>query len=167
MKCKRLSGIAFESFTKEINIADADGKTIVEGSVLKRIDDGTTGVVKMIIREGDRASRFTCVGDLIIQTSPGVEIVTNYYDQWRHVPRVEQTYRQRYESWRHSTADNPFESEDNTKEENNAVFGLMSLFPTDPVDWEYGPWPDSFESALKFMAEHLESLVENQKGGEK
>ena len=39
-----------------------------------------------------------------------------------------------------------------------------ALLPEDAVCWEEGPWPDSIESALNFLVEHLSSNT-NQTGG--
>ena len=153
------------TFTKEVKIADADGKPIREGSVLREINDGTIGVVTKIVRVGDRVPIMSLCGDLHIKTGPGSLRVTNRYNQWCHVPRKDQTYFQRLEAWIIRPYERTFcPSESISDEEAIAVDGIMNMLPADPVDWENGPWPDRLEDALKFLVDHLEDLS-SKKGG--
>lgn len=144
------------TFTKEVPVADADGTPIREGSVIREITDGQQGVVIQIIRKGFKgwAPPMVQLGDMVVKTSPGCSRVTNRYNQWRHVPREEQTYEQRYTAWLHTRYDHD-DDRQISKDEGLAIDGIMALLPIDIVDWEHGPWPDRLEDALKFLVEHL------------
>ncbi len=142
------------TFTKVVEIADADGVAIREGSVLREINDGARGVVRRIIRPGDSGTLFDCVGDVQIRVSPGHTRVTNNYNQWRHIPHSEQTYQERLESWlQQPFVLDPYKHA--AEDEQRATEGIMALLPEDAVDWEYGPCPDRLEDALQFLATHL------------
>lgn len=156
-------------FLVKREIADVDGEAIRLGSVLECIDPGddSRGVVVRIVgmAKGEEESFFACgpeaKGDLKIQTGASTRRVTNRYDHWRHVPRENQTYEERLASW----IVRPFvdiwedpEKSDQEKSERIAIDGIMELLPADPVDWEWGPWPDHIEDALGFLARHLAEL---------
>lgn len=147
------------AFTKQVPLADADGKPIKEGSVLRHVDGGgSQGVVTFVNRIGDRpGAAMSSLGDIGIQTGPGSTRVTNCYRKWRHVPQDEQTYAQRHLSWLCRTYDHDDEREA-SKEEGRAIDGIMALLPADTVNWESGPWPDRLEDALHFLVEHLNTL---------
>lgn len=148
------------TFTREVPCADADGVAICEGSVLREIEDGAEGVVTQIARKGDKSYLFppmVMVGDLVITTSRGCQRITNRYSSWRHIPQVEQTYKQRLLSW----FSRKYEHDDSrpiSKEEGLAIDGIMALLPENTVNWEMGPWPDRFEDALEFLVDHLTKL---------
>lgn len=147
------------TFTKVVPIADADGKPIRVGSVLREINDGERGVVVRIVRVGDMGSIFDAVGDLNIHIERGTTRVTNRYNQWRHIPKDEQTYRERYLSWMKTPFNKDLAalaySENLALETQVAIDGIMALLPSDTVNWEEGPWPDTLEQALSFLTEHL------------
>lgn len=148
--------------TKVIPIADADGVAIRIGSVLREINDGCRGIVVKSMKVGDRGTVFDQAGDLHIWQGPGSIRVTNRYNQWRHIPNNEQTYKERYVSWLR-TPHNEYLSmlaygETLSKDTRVAIAGIMALLPSDAVDWESGPWPDTIEQALAFMQEHLTKI---------
>lgn len=149
--------------TVEVELVDADGKPIHEGSVLRHIEDGEQGVVTSIVRPGTYAPVFAQIGDIGIETSRGTTRCTNQYKKWRHVPRDQQTYEQRFQAWLHDP--DAFEynglkyDEHRTDDERKAISGIMALLPEDVVYWENGPWPDSIEQALRFLTEHLEKIA--------
>ena len=148
------------TMTVTVKLADADGEPIRVGSVLRSLDDGQVGVVTRIIREGDSGPFCSAVGDLVLHVSSGNTRVTNKYSSYRHVPRDEQTYIQRLTAWRqvpyeHDELLNPHMS----KYEGLAIDGIMALFPRDPVNWDFGPFPNTLDDALEFMARHLAELA--------
>lgn len=145
------------TFTKVVPLADADGRAIREGSVLREINDGEQGVVTWIGRAGGPSGpAMASVGDIAVQKSSRVTRVTNRYSQWRHVSHIEQSYAERYLSWMHRPHDHD-EDGDISKDEAMAIDGIMALLPDDIVDWDYGPHPDRLEDALRFLADHLQS----------
>jgi hypothetical protein len=146
-------------YTTEIECADIDGIAIHEGSVLTSTEptDKCRGVVTAIRREGDHCRMAELVGDLIIETFPGVTRVTNKYKKWRHVPRDDQTYQERLLSWKYLPYDHE-EDREASEDEGLAIDGIMALLPADIVDWENGPWPDRLDDALGFLVEHLAEL---------
>ena len=145
-------------FTVEVEVADADGEPIREGSVLRSTEDGTVGVVVQIVRPGSYVNvPFAAVGDVHICTSYGSTRVTNQYAKWRHVPHNDQTYEQRHLSWRHR----PYDHDNDrgiSEPEGLAIDGIMALLPDDIVNWENGPWPDRLNDALTFLVDHLNGL---------
>lgn len=149
--------------TQKLNLTASDGKAITEGSVLINLEDGTRGVVTEIGRPGHRSSiPILSLGDIIIQTSPGCYRGTNMYDKWRHIPHNEQTYLERYNSWRMR----PYRHDEYdgvSREEGCAINGIMALLRDDVVEWELGPWPDHIEDALKFLQEHLSDLAKQKR----
>lgn len=152
-------------------IVDAQGKRIAEGSVLRSIEDGCQGVVVKIMKAGDWGGPFDQVGDLRIKTSPGCTRVTNRYELWKHVPRAEQSYTERYLSWFHDRDAFSYNGlkydEQKSDDERKAISGIMALLPEDVVHWETGPWPDTIESALNFLVEHLSEKANRSGGDEK
>ena len=84
--------------------------------------------------------------------------VTNRYDQWRHVPEDEQTYEERYLSWLARPYDHSLHEEVSEKE-GYAIDGIMALLPSDAVDWDYGPFPDSIENALGILVRYLKRVA--------
>ena len=145
------------TFQKVVKIADADGRAIREGSVIREINDGVQGVVTWIGREGDRDGPvMACVGDLAVHLPNRSVRVTNRYSQWRHVPHDEQSYEERFLSWMQRVYEHD-DDRDISKDEGMAIDGIMALLPDDTVDWEYGPLPDRLEDALRFLVDHLES----------
>lgn len=155
------------TFTKTVPIADADGRPIREGSILRHIKEPAVGVVDQIVRPGDRVPSIlpTYVGDLHIRLGPGVHRVTNRYSDWRHVPHDDQTYAQRYLSWL-LTKESPDAFDDEysrmTKDEARVVAGIMALLPEDAVDWDYGPFPDTAQDALEILSRHLSKLAKQE-----
>ena len=150
------------TFTQIVKCEDADGRAIRVGSVLKEISDGTTGVVHRISKIGDTAcSPLDQVGDVHIGTSSGSTRVTNRYNQWRHVPHDEQTFEQRFQSWRLTPYDHD-EYTEISKDVGLAGDGIMSLLPSDIVDWYQGPFPDDIGTALEFLTKYLTQLKEKQ-----
>ena len=149
------------TFIKVVPIADADGKAIRVGSVLRH-EDGERGVVVRIVRLGDSGTVFDAVGDLNVWTGPGSYRCSNNYSKWRHIPKEEQTYEERYVSWKKTPFNEDLSilmhGESISKDERIAVDGIMALLPSDIVDWEYGPWPDDLEQALHFLQQHLSKL---------
>ena len=147
-----------EKFTRtEVALVDADGVSILEGSVLRHIQDGAQGVVTRIVRAGDTVAPFmACVGDIGIRTAPGCTRMTNCYTAWRHVPHAQQTYHERFLSWTQKKYDHDHDR-DVSEDEGMAIDGIMRLLPEDTVDWERGPWADTLEDALNFLAQHLGS----------
>lgn len=143
------------TYTVEVPLADADGKPISEGSVLREIKDGEQGVVTRVIRKGDTHGPMASqVGDMLISMGHGTTRVTNRYNQWRHVPHSEQTYSQRLLSWKMHKYDHDADRSISA-DEGRAIDGIMRLLPEDTVNWDYGPWPDTIEDALGFLSDHL------------
>jgi hypothetical protein len=137
----------------------ADGKIISKGSVLHHVSENCRGVVVRIVRTGDRGTVFDAVGDLNIRISAGSMRVTNRYNDWRIIPRAEQTYEERYYSWVHmGEFDAELYSESLSKDEAYAIDGIMALFPTDPVDHTYGTPVHYVSDAIRYLAEHLDAL---------
>lgn len=147
-------------FTVEVQIADADGVAIREGSVLRNIHDGDRGVVVRILRVGDRGTAFDAVGDLNIHIRPGASRVTNKYAEWRHIPHNEQTYAERFVSWGRTPFYYDSEYSAVSKDEAMACSGIMALLPDDIVN-DYSPSGDRLDDALNYLVEHLTTL----KGG--
>lgn len=157
-----VDGAETVTFATVVRIADADGKPIREGSVLRSIDDGTQGVVVKITRAGDLGSPFDQVGNLKIRTGNGLYRCTNRYAHWRHVPRSEQTYEERHLAWFHDRDAFEYNGLVDEKEKSGdakkAISGIMALLPEEIVRWDVGPWPDTVEDALRFLTEHLSSI---------
>ena len=141
-------------FQKVVKIEDADGRAIREGSVLREINDGDRGVVVQIVRAGNFGPMFSSLGDLVISNRPGTSRVTNRYSQWRHIPHNEQTYEERLAS----LLCRPYFHDGHrevSKDDGQAIEGIMALLPDDVVDWDYGPIPNRLEDALRFLVAHL------------
>lgn len=147
------------TFTQTVEIADSNGEAIIEGSVLQSTEDDARGVVMQIKRPGSRGSFLDQIGDLHIQTSPGSTRVTNRYDKWLHIPRNAQTYEERFLSWLARPYDHD-EDRQVSPDTGLAIDGIMALLPDDLVDWDYGPWPDTLEDALRFLWHHLQNPKE-------
>jgi len=145
-------------YRKVIPICAIDGSGIFPGSVLEHIEDKERGVVVKVYKAGDWSILgVACEGDLAIETTRGTTRITNQYSKWRHVPHAEQTYDQRFRSW----LARPYlhdEYKQSSADEGLAIDGIMALLPEDAVDWEYGPWPDRLDDALKFLTDHLTKL---------
>lgn len=146
------------TFTKVVELVDADNMPIQVGSVLREINDGEQGVVVAIMRIGDVGSPFDQVGDLKIHMGQGCTRVTNRYDQWRHVPHNEQTYEQRFISWLNIPYDYTDAYPSVSADEAKAIDGILSILPDDTIDWNFGPYPHTVEDALHFLVRHLSSL---------
>lgn len=154
-------------FTKTVKIADVDDQQIRVGSVLKCIDenDDAEGVVVSIIDAEDKSSiPWNCCGpiahgDLFISTSSYSHRVTNRYSHWKHIPRKEQTYEQRFKSW----CCEKFEYDEyglgKSPEEQFAIEAILSIFPEDPIDWEHGEIPYNITEVMNYLVEHLEHLT--------
>ena len=146
-----------------MNIVSATGKPIKVGDVLRSIEDNTTGVVARIVKAGEIGSFFDQVGDLHIKISPGSYKISNRYSFWKHVPRAEQTFEQRFLSWLYDK--NVYDYNDllsdnsQTDDSRKAISGIMALLPEDTVNWEDGPWPGSIEQALRFLVEFFEKNI--------
>lgn len=146
-------------YRKVVPVCDGTGKGIYPGSVLENVKDKDRGVVVRIVKAGDYSLMgVECVGDLNIQTRHGSTRITNKYSEWRHVPHAEQTYEERYESWLCVPFQEGVWSESKSREEQIAIDGIMSLLPRDIVDYGYGPFADSIENALRYLAIHLAEL---------
>ena len=166
--------VTFSPQPYEVQIVDADGQAIKVGSVLQQVkaygrEHPVRGLVidvclpENVQQSSSPRSMLTCVGDILIQHSDcaGVCTGSNKYGNWRHVPREQQTYRERFLSWLRTPWEcHEYHAEDGPepckRPECIARDGIMSLLPCDPVDWEAGPWPDSIEDCLSFMAAHLD-----------
>jgi hypothetical protein len=145
------------TFSKTIAIADADGVPICVGSVLRKLEDGDRGVVIRITRAGMLpSSPFDAIGDMHVRKSAGVTRCSNQYATWRHIPHNEQTYEERYWSWyyRPETVDTEMLGSV-SKDEARACSAIMALLPEGIVDYDYGPFPDRLEDALKYLVDHL------------
>lgn len=153
------------TYIKEVKvmIEDCDGVKIMPGSVLRCIDqdDNTLGVVVSIVNAEDPSSFRMCVGpfghgDLVIQTGHGTYRVTNRYSRWKHVPHEEQTYDLRFRSW----CERKFEFDEyglgSSPDEQIAIGGILNLLPECPVDYDFGPIPETVEDALALIAAHLD-----------
>lgn len=143
-------------FVKEVPLADADGIAIAEGSVLRHVEDGTRGVVTWVGRAGAPRDgpALSAVGDIGIYLRAGSTRVTNKYHTWRHIPHDEQTYAERLVAW-----EQKHYKPDPEREDSRAIDGIMSLLPSDAVDWDYGPHPDTLEDALRFLTAHLTQIT--------
>jgi hypothetical protein len=146
------------TFTQAVPCADADGVPIRVGSVLREITDGERGVVTRIVRAGQMGTPFDAVGDLHIKTHGSTTRCTNRYAFWRHIPHNDQTYAERFLSWKLRPYDHDTESSI-SRDEGCAAEGIMALLPDDLVNWDYGPFPDRLEDALQYLAEHLTTLA--------
>jgi hypothetical protein len=148
----------FERLVK-VKLEDANHNPIRIGSVLQHARDRTRGVVVEIAREGQRTTTpMISIGDIVVQSRPGIQRVTNQYSDWAHIPQHLQTYRERHLSWHVR----PFEHEedrDACRVEQLAIDGIMALLPEDTINWEYGPWPDRIDDALNFLVAHLSELA--------
>jgi len=137
---------------------DADGKEIHVGTVLRQIHDGDRGVVVRIVKAGDKGHPgLDCVGDLNISSGPGRTRVTNRYSEWKRIPEAEQTYLERFTSWQHSDSFYEPEYTQRSKDEYEAVRGILALLPPGIVDYDYHN-PSTTCEALYIMAQHLEAL---------
>lgn len=149
------------SVTSEpVEMLDADGKQIREGSVLRHAREETRGVVELIVKDEPKFSftpLFAGIGDMVIHEGAGVQRITNRYRDWRHVPHAEQTYHERFRSWIHSTYHHE-EFYDYSEDTGVAISGILALMPRDVVDCDYGPWPDSISGTLEILAQYLETL---------
>lgn len=144
-------------FTKEVPIADADGKAILEGSVLREISDRKErGVVVRIVRAGDRGTVMDAVGDLNIFMGAGTVRVTNRYSAWQHIPHDEQTHAERLISW-NKQAHYYDEESQVSKDESLACSAIMALLPSNTVD-DYGPFGDRLDDALGYLARYLDKI---------
>ena len=153
-----MSDIETFQYLKEVQLVDADGVPIREGSVLREINDGDQGVCTRVVRKGDlNVPLMSQIGDIVICKDRGCHRITNRYNQWRHVPRSEQTYEQRLHAWKYQKYDHDADRKI-SRDEGFAIDGIMSLLPEDMVNWEYGPWPERIEDALQFLVAHLSSL---------
>lgn len=153
---------------KEVQIADADGVPIREGSVLREISDGDRGVVVRVVRAGDRGTALDAVGDLNIYNRPGCTRVTNRYNQWRHIPHNEQTYDERFVSWLQKEHYYDPDYSGVSKDESLAISGIMALLPDNIVS-DYGPFPDRLADALRYLEQHLSKVnspTPTPKGGD-
>lgn len=150
-------------YTKVIPLCDSKGRDIQKGSVLENVKDKGRGVVTHIYKLGDRSVLgLACEGDISIRTSAGTSRITNQYSQWRHIPPAEQTYEERFHSW----LSRPYEHDEFkqcSQDEGAAIDGIMALLPPDIVNWEYGPWPDRIEDALRFLLGHLQEITNQTK----
>lgn len=144
---------------REVPIADCDGEEIFVGSVLENIKDGNRGVVTKIYQVGDTNDGFAMVGDVRIELSPGCDRVTNIYHEWKHIPREQNTHRERFVAWLNTSYDHD-EWRGISRDEALAVDGLLSLLPEDPrFDDDQSNWfEDRLEYALKLVVEHIEEL---------
>lgn len=128
------------------------------GSVLQCIDqgDGFRGVVHQVVDKDDPRTwdhgSFAAHGDLIISDGRGGSRISNRYSHWRHIPREQQTYPERFESWMAAPFEDDEDMPGNSYSERLAIQGIMSLFPSDPVDYTYGPIPETTECALGLLA---------------
>lgn len=142
------------TFTTVVQIADCDGQSIKEGSVLRHTQDNCRGVVTKIIRAGDSGPMFSGVGDMAIRESSNCTRMSNNYKMWKHIPHDEQLFEERYYSW---LCREPYydESRSISKDKQLAVDGIMAMLPSDVVDWDYGPFPDTLEDALWYLSKFL------------
>lgn len=156
--------------TKTVEIVDADGLPIRVGSVLKNIPSEADrngpdrGVVVDIILPGQprRGMMAAGVGDLIIKLQPAVYRVTNRYTDWRHIPRKDQTYSERFLAWQ--SVD--YEHDDTrrvSRDEGCAMEGILALLPESCFTESVDPWPESLEDALEHLVAHMERLAAENK----
>lgn len=155
-------------FCTRVDRADKHGVAIEEGSILRTLPGDAcpaAGVVTRIIREGDVATTMSCVGDVHIHIGGGSTRVTNRYSKWEHVPRAEQTYRQRWWAWR----TRPYEHceydyhSGASEDEGFAIDGLLSLFPEDPRDYDNDMYGDCIDEVLGMIASHLDEVAAQKK----
>lgn len=146
-------------YEKVVPVCDSNGHGIFPGSVIENVKDKERGVVKHVYKKGDRSVLgLACEGDLAIQVSRGTTRITNKYSEWRHVPKVEQTYEERFQSWLARPYEHDDEYKQSSRDEGLAVDGIMALLPEDIVDWDYGPFPDRLDDALHYLTRHLTEL---------
>lgn len=157
--------------TVEKPLVDADGVPIELGSILRHEDGRCRGVVTWIgYPDQPRghmiwgAPPLSQTGDIQVYEGRGISRISNQFGKFRHIPREETTYWERYTSWLkrpfNYEAPDPDVSEENriSKGEALACDGIMAMLPNDPVDWEYGDWPDRIEVALRYLLDHFEEL---------
>ncbi len=136
----------------------ADGLPVRVGDVLRHLSDGSTGVVVALPGDDVSLPLPAVANEMVVSTSPGCTRYTTFLDAWVHIPRDQQTYAQRLQSWQVR----PYQHDDArgiSYIEGLAIDAIMALLPSDPVDWENGPWPDRFDDALQFLVEHLSADV--------
>lgn len=144
-----------------MDIFDANGKPITDGSVLKHIKENDRGVVINVVKPGGKQIRHTgleCVGDIQIRTSPYTTRCTNKYGDWEHVSHQDQTYEERYLSWKSRPYIHDPELYHPNPSVGLAIDGIMSLLPDSIADFDYEDWPVSIEAALKYLTRHLSEL---------
>jgi hypothetical protein len=156
--------------TIEKPLVSASGKPIQIGDILRHEDGRSQGVVTWIGFPDAKLGAFGApalarIGDIEVKESDGTSRISNQYEKWSHVPRGETTYWQRLKSW----VVRPFHYEEPdedvqecnriSKGEALACDGIMALLPNDPVDWEYGDWPDRIEVAFGYLLSHLEEIT--------
>lgn len=148
----------------KIEPKDANGRLILKGSVLKRIDsneDIDRGVVTSIKQPGEAMSIFYAPGDLIICHTKGYgHKVSSMYDQWVHIPKKEQTLSEKLLSWFCTPCDYKQTCDImnyNSPDEAMAIDAIMNLCSNghDTIDPFY-EGVDSLEDALNVLVRDLE-----------
>ena len=132
---------------------DADGKTISLGSVIRRVDDSSRrGVVIRIIGEDEPSSMLTgSPGDLNVLTSPGCTTVSAQHSQWEHIPHDDQSYMERFHSWRLQ------EDRDEPEDKDFFINAVLSLLPE---LGDYDDYPYDVCSAMEKLATELSKAKE-------
>ncbi len=147
-------------FAKEVPCADANGKEIFVGSVLRNLKDGCRGVVNEIC---DGSKKFDipmiAVGDIAIRTSLGSQRITNCYGDWQHIAHNDQTYEERFQSWLHTKYEHDVcFGEQTSKDTGVAISGIMALLPDNVIDYDFDTYPQRIEDALEFLLSHIDEL---------
>lgn len=142
-----------------MDIFDANGKPITDGSVLKHIKENDRGVVINVVKPGRKLiTGLECVGDIQIRTDRYTTRNTNRYKDWEHVSPQDQTYEERYLWWKSRPYIHDPELYHPNPSVGLAIDGIMSLLPDSIADFDYEDWPVSIEAALKYLTRHLSEL---------
>lgn len=143
---------------------DADGKPIRVGSVIAHLRDKDRGVVVQIGKVGDRPHDFLfSVGDLAIKITGcnGTTRCTNIYHDWRHIPRRDQTFMERWLAFDSTWDPEDHEHEDRSPEQIWMREAALALLPTDPRENDYTyPWPNHPEEAMYYLARWIDDQLE-------
>lgn len=147
--------------TIEVAIADANGKPIRVGSVLRNVtaltpSAGSRGVVVQIPMPGDWVDNSAQFGDLIIKTGAGSDRITNIYNEWIHIERAQQTVRERYLSWKVTPFDRNSVPEGVKPETWLSIEGIFALLPEEPREWDDVESPFTTDEALGILVSYIE-----------
>ena len=131
------------------------------GDVIEKIEvdefgERLRGVVEHVYGPGEQVPAILPIhtGDIRVRTGAGRWTGSNKFSSWRHVPREDQTHRERIEGWLAIPA---YDMDENELRREREIYGPMALFPTDILE-EIDDWPMSLEESLVIVADHMDQL---------